>query len=128
MFFEPDSVVQFDLADEIEKPEDVQSFCDRWDMIAVLKSYRKFEEIWGIDITEHGNIRNWFLNFHDKLGLMPRAFPNRFGFLLHRIYRKFETALDFPMGFYHRMRRRFKARKIGFYTWPSSRAKWWDGL
>lgn len=128
MFFEPGAVVHFDLSGDITEPEDVRSFCERWDMAEALKAYRKFEEIWGIDITEHGNIRNWFLNFHDKLGLIPRALPNRFGFFLHGIYKKFENALDFPMALYHRLRRRLKARKIGFYTWPSSRAKWWDGL
>src|SRR5262245_46422875 len=97
-------------------------------MQEALKAYREFEKRWGVDITEQGNTRNWFLNFHDKLGLIPRALPNRFGFFLHRMVRKLEGVLRFPVNLYDRLRRRVKARKIGFYDWPESRSKWWSDI
>lgn len=128
MMFEPGSVVQFHLVDRITDPRDIALFCWRWDMREILKGYRAFEAKWGMDMTEHGNMRNWLLNFNNKVGWLSRFFHTRLALWLDRKALQLVNLLGRPADMLERSWLRYKARKLGFYEWPASATKWFQGL
>ena len=75
MYFEPESVVFYALNYPVAA-EDIRFFEWRWDMNNILKGYVHFEKKWGIDITEHGEFRNFLLAYNKKVGILPRLFPS----------------------------------------------------
>ena len=128
MMFEPASVVQFHLVDRITDPRDIALFCWRWDMREQLKGYRAFESKWGMDITEHGNMRNWLLNFNNKVGWVSRFFHTRLALWLDRKALQLANLLLRPVRMVEAGWLRYKARRLGFYEWPVSPTKWFQGL
>jgi hypothetical protein len=79
MWFEPRSVVHFDLTHPVEWV-DVDLFAWRWDMRTVGDGYAVFEEKWGLDITEQGRFREFLIDYNTKLPLLPRWFHREWSY------------------------------------------------
>ncbi len=121
MFFEPASVVNYNPpVPETIAAEDIRFFAWRWDMRGILEGYRYFQHKWKIDITEHGNFRNFLLGFNRKLGLIPRLFPCELSLKIDLFIRKisvfFTKIFMTPSSVWNR----FKAWLLGYYAWPAS--------
>ena len=71
MYFEPRSVVQFDLTHPVEWC-DVDVFAWRWDMRTIADGYDVFKQKWGLDITEQGRFEQFLIDYNSKLPLLPR--------------------------------------------------------
>ena len=119
LWFEPRSVVNYEPPGRIEA-EDIPIFVWRWDMRLILKGYQHFYQKWGIDITEHGNFRNFLLGFNHKVGILPRLYPSKWTVLLDRYLRgagqNLVKVVLMPVSFW----RRIKAYYLGYYEWPRS--------
>ena len=87
MMFEPQSVVHYRLGTTITA-DDIGLFCWRWDMRNVLGGYKYFERKWGIDITEHGNFKNFLMNYNNQVGCLPRCFRSEWALGADRILKR----------------------------------------
>ena len=120
MWFEPTAVVQFSYGTPLEA-EDIRFFEWRWDMRAVLEGYRHFERKWNMDMTEHGHFRDFLWYYNRQLGLLPRLFPSRWALRVDDGLRRLRWGagrLAAPLLLPAALARRYKARRLGFDSWP----------
>lgn len=121
MWFEPKSIVNYELPSPGSiKAEDVKLFVWRWDMREILKGYQYFYQKWNIDITEHGNFRNFLLSFNNKLGLLPRIFPSAWALRVDGFLKSFPGELGKWLLLPVRFWRHFRSWQLGYYAWPES--------
>ncbi len=113
MFFEPASIVFYDIPLRISHPEDIRFFAWRWDMRAILEGYRYFEKKWGMDISDQGTFQDFLVGANSKLGLWPRLFPSRTAFFLDRICVFIGELYQKPVHAWRRM----KAHLWGYGEW-----------
>jgi hypothetical protein len=122
MWFEPASVVQYQLAAPITA-DDIRLFDWRWNMRSILAGYRHFEQKWGIDITEQGRFQRFLFAYNRQLGLLPRMFPStaalRIESGLARLRRLTRAALA-PLRAPQWLAANLKAWWIGYYEWGRS--------
>lgn len=75
MWFEPASVVHFDLGGPIDA-DDLELFTWRWDVGNVRAGYDVFERKWGLDLTEEDGFLGFVLKYNRKVGILPRLRPS----------------------------------------------------
>jgi hypothetical protein len=123
LWFEPASVVIYDLPRRVVNVEDIRLFTWRWDMRTILDGYKYFEKKWNLDIGEFGNFKHFLLLFNGKCGLLPRLLPSRATLwldqMLVRTRRNAERTL--------KLWTLFRGRLFGYYEWidaydPESKA------
>lgn len=88
MWFEPASVVHYDLPGPITRVEDIRPFMFKWDTQAIVDSYAYFKKKWDLDISEGGAWHAFLVVLNRKLGLLPRLWPSRFTLGLDGFYRR----------------------------------------
>lgn len=119
MWFEPKSIVNYEPPGRIAA-EDIRFFVWRWDMRAILKGYRYFFQKWNMDVTEHGNFRNYLLGYNNKLGLLPRLFPSAWALEVDWFLKLFLGRMAKCFTISVSLWRRLKAWLLGYYAWPES--------
>ena len=121
MWCEPESVVLYALHSPVEA-EDAQLFAWRWDMRGILDGFQYFERKWDLDITECGGFRDFLLWYNGQLGLLPRLSPTLAAMAVDRLLSRLRRAVWVPMQKLWMAPvialRRYKAWRIGYYTWP----------
>ncbi len=59
IWFEPDSIVVYDLPMQIEHPDDIALFCWRWNAANLVPGYKVMHEKWDMDMTEVGSFKDY---------------------------------------------------------------------
>jgi len=98
MWFEPKSVVHFDLPERITKAEDIRTFIHKWDIARIIQSDELFQKKWGLDLVGGGNWPRFIAFYNQKLGFFSRLFPSRFSVSLDNLYHGFKSALGQRFG------------------------------
>lgn len=113
LWFEPRSVVFYQLPDKITDPDDIRFFSWKWNMRETLKGYLYFRQKWNLDISEYHYFREFLVTMNNKLGLLPRAFPCRFSLWIDHwlkiVHRRIENLFNL-WGY-------AKARLYGYNEW-----------
>ncbi len=113
MWFEPASVVQYDIPNRVCHVEDICFFAWRWEMRGILEGYRYFHQKWNMDITEYGRFKFLLLELNRCLGLLPRLFPYRLALWIdHGLY-DLRKMMENSLKVWQRM----KGAWLGFYDW-----------
>jgi glycosyltransferase involved in cell wall biosynthesis len=121
MWVEPESVVLY-AVEELLAVEDIRLFEWRWDMRAIWDGYEYFRCKWGMDITGHGSFRDHLWHYHRRLGLLPRVLPCRLALQVDHALTRGRTLgrwLSAPLRAPAIVLRIYKARRIGYYAWPT---------
>ncbi len=117
VWFEPASIVNFDLPDRITNPIDIPFFIWRWDMRRILEGYNHFEKKWNLDITECGRFQDFLIDYNNKVGWFSRRWPSTFVVQLELLFNRarllFGKVLMAPAILW----RRYKAKQLGYYDW-----------
>lgn len=117
IMFEPRSVVYYKLGMTITA-DDIGLFCWRWDLRNVLRGYEYFERKWGINITEHGNFKNFLMNYNNQIGWLPRRFQSEWALSADRFLQRVAWRLESLSRIGNRLWFRLRAKRAGYYDWP----------
>ena len=115
MWFEPKSVVHFDLPGRITKVEDIRAYMFKWDVVKIIAGIKHFDKKWGFDITEGGAFPLFNNYFNQKLGIWSRLFPSRASMAVDEFYHRFKSFVGAPIIVW----RKFKERLVGHHHWGS---------
>ncbi len=114
IWFEPESIVAFDLVKRIEHPGDIAFFCWRWNAANLIPGYQIMQEKWGMDMTEAGNFKYFLLAINSKLGWLPRLWHSRTALAIDNAMGRALTILEeVPK----KVRLHFCAWRTGYYEW-----------
>lgn len=114
-YFEPASVVLYDLPKKVTCVDDIRFFMWRWDLRKILKGYRYFRRKWNMDISDQGTFNGFLVAYNGKLGLLPRLFPSRTALWLDRQWDFVRKIARKPAWLWWRL----KARGWGYDDWDS---------
>jgi hypothetical protein len=117
LWFEPRSVVHF-VEDAPLHETDIHYFAWHWDMRQLYAAYGYFKQKWGLDISEHGEFREFLYRRNTRLGWLPRHFPSesslrlshalwRFGWKVRRLFMLPDDAVT-----------ALRKRQLGYGVWP----------
>ena len=97
IWFEPESIVVYDLPTRIEHPGDIAFFCWRWNAANLIPGYKVMHEKWGMDMTEAGSFKNLILSINLKVGWLPRLWHSRTALAIdHAMGRAFTLLTSSP--------------------------------
>ena len=114
IWFEPESIVAFDLIKRIEHPGDIALFCWRWNAANLIPGYKVMQEKWGMDMTEVGDFKSFLLMINSKVGWLPRLWHSRTALAIdHAMGRALTIIEELPK----KVRLHFCARRSGYYEW-----------
>ena len=86
MWFEPASVIVYEIPRRIIDVDDIRFYEWRWSAKNILPGYLYFQKKWGIDITDQGDFKTFLYSINAALGFLPRLWPSRPAlFLDHRL-------------------------------------------
>ena len=115
IWFEPESIVVFDLTRRIEHPGDIAFFCWRWNAASLIPGYEVMHEKWGMDMTESGTFKFFLLNMNAKVGWLPRLWHSRMALAVDHAMDRALAILATP----NRARRFLYAWHTGYYEWAT---------
>ena len=97
IWFEPESIVVYDLPMRLEHPGDIAFFCWRWNAANLIPGYKVMHEKWGMDMTEAGGFKHFILNTNSKVGWLPRLWHSWTALAIDRAMgRAFALLTDTP--------------------------------
>jgi hypothetical protein len=115
IWFEPESIVVYDLPRRIEHPGDITFFCWRWNAANLIPGYEVMYEKWGMDMTESGDFKFFLLNMNAKVGWLPRLWHSRMALAVDHATDRVSAILAVP----NRARMFLYAWRTGHYQWAT---------
>ncbi len=112
MMFEPTAIVYLHYPPLIEAVEDVALHRWKWDIPAVMESYRYMRDKWQIDVGgARGQFKRYLIAVNTRVGALTQLYPSRATIFLDRLFRHLGTRLPRVAT----LRRRFTAWRVGYY-------------
>lgn len=112
MMFEPTSVVYLHYPPLIRAAEDVPFHRWKWDIPAVMESYRYMQEKWQIDVGgPRADFKRYLVGVNARVGALTQLYPSRGTIFVDRLVRY----LGERMPSLAAVRRRFTAWRVGYY-------------
>ena len=115
IWFEPESIVVYDLPRRIEHPGDIAFFCWRWNAANLIPGYEVMHEKWGMDMTESGDFKFFLLNMNAKVGWLPRLWHSRMALAIDHAMDRALAILAVP----NKARMHLYAWRTGHYEWAT---------
>ena len=113
IWFEPESVVVYDLPRRIEHPADIALFCWRWNTANLIPGYEVMHQKWGMDMTEAGYFKFFLLEMNAKVGWLPRLWHSQIALAIDHAMDRALAILSVP----NKARMHLYAWLIGHYEW-----------
>ena len=113
IWFEPESIVVYDLPRRIEHPGDIAFFCWRWNVANLIPGYEVMHEKWGMDMTEAGSFKYFLLDMNATVGWLPRLWHSRMALAIDHAMDRALAILSVP----NKARMHLYAWLIGHYAW-----------
>ena len=115
IWFEPESIVVYDLPRRIEHPGDIAFFCWRWNAANLIPGYEVMHEKWGMDMTESGDFKFFLLKMNAIVGWLPRLWHSRMALAIDYAMDRALAILAVP----NRARMFLYAWRTGHYEWAT---------
>ncbi len=112
MVFEPRSVVYLHYSHLVKHAMDVPLHRWKWDIPAVMASYRHIHEKWNIDVGgPRGHFKRYLVDVNSRVGPLTQLYPAPLTIYLDRLGRYLVDRMPTPAA----LRRRFTAWRVGYY-------------
>ena len=112
MMFEPASIVYLDYPDLVTETMDVAFHRWKWDIPAVMESYRYLERKWGIDVGgPRGHFKKYLVSVNTRVGPLTQLYSSPRTIAMDRWLRDVARRLPGPSNVRHRI----TAWRTGYY-------------